>query len=180
MFEHLFLVETFIKNIIQMSKRKQQIDALKSEWMLAEISISYKVKASNLPTVTRAEDIYDFLKEIWNKELINVQEQFVAVFLNNTNKIIGYRVISTGTMKMCLVDIKLLASLALHTMCTAVILAHNHPSGNLVASRQDEAMTLKVKDTLQLIDVKLIDHLIITEINYYSFGKEGYKESNFS
>jgi DNA repair protein RadC len=156
-----------------MSKRKQQIDALKSEWMLAEISISYKVKASNLPTVTRAEDIYDFLKEIWNKELINVQEQFVAVFLNNTNKIIGYRVISTGTMKMCLVDIKLLASLALHTMCTAVILAHNHRSGNLVASRQDEAITFKVKEALALIDVRLIDHVIISDRAFISMTAEG-------
>ena len=73
---------------------------------------------------------------------------------------------------MQLVDIKLLVCLALHSMATGVIIAHNQPSGNLTPSKQDETMTSKIKDTRGLIDVKLLDHIIITEENFYSFARE--------
>jgi DNA repair protein RadC len=155
------------------SKKKEELQNLKSESMLAELSISYKVAPNTLPKVTKAEEIYEFLKEIWNKELINVQEQCVALFLNNSNRVIGYKLIGTGTMKMCVIDVKLVVSLALHSMCEAVVLAHNHPTGNLKPSTQDEAITNKIKQALQLIEVRFIDHIIISEAGYLSFAMQG-------
>ena len=86
---------------------------------------------------------------------------------------IGWKVLSTGNMTKCIVDIKLLVSLALHCMCTHVMIVHNHPSGNLKTSQCDENITLTVKNALKLIDVELIDHLIIVENGYFSFNDEG-------
>ena len=86
---------------------------------------------------------------------------------------IGWKVLSTGNMTKCIVDIKLLVSLALHCMCTHVMIFHNHPSGNLKPSQCDENLTQTVKDALKLIDVQLIDHLIIVENGYFSFNDEG-------
>jgi DNA repair protein RadC len=70
-------------------------------------------------------DAYEMIISIWDKELINLLEQLVAFFLNRSKKLIEYMLIATGTMSTCLIDIKLLASLALHTMATSVIIAHN-------------------------------------------------------
>ena len=117
--------------------------------------------------------MYTILKELWDDESINLQEQFMALYLNRNNKLIGYRLISTGTMTACIVDIKLLVCLALHSMASAVIIAHNHPSGSLAASKQDENITFKVKQALELIDVKLFDHLIISNDSFLSFAEEG-------
>lgn len=76
-------------------------------------------------------------------------------------------------MTKCIVDIKLLVSLALHCMCNHVMIFHNHPSGNLKTSQCDESITQTVKEALKLIDVQLIDHLIITVSGYFSFIDEG-------
>lgn len=155
------------------SKRKKELKNLKGDWTLAELSISYKTKPNYLPIITSCDSVCKFLNEIWDKELINMQEQFMAVFLNRANRVIGYRLISTGSMNRCIVDIRLLVALALHSLSEAVVIAHNHPSGSLKPSMHDETITSKVKEALTLIDVKLMDHIIITDIGYYSFANEG-------
>jgi DNA repair protein RadC len=76
-------------------------------------------------------------------------------------------------MTQCSVDIKMVVSLALHSMATAVILAHNHSSGSLKPSQQDEIVTTRIKSALQLIDVRLLDHFIITEDGYLSSQEQG-------
>lgn len=155
------------------TKRKEHLQNLKGDWTLAELTISYKTKPNNLPILTSPESVYKFIDEIWDKRIINMQEQFTAVFLNRANKVIGYRVISTGTMSKCIVDIRLLISLALITLADSVIVSHNHPSGNLKPSRQDEAVTQNIKGALNLIETKLLDHVIITDNGYYSFAEDG-------
>jgi DNA repair protein RadC len=97
----------------------------------------------------------------------------MAFFLNTASQLIGYRLINTGTMDNCLIDIRLLVSIALHCMASNVIIAHNHPSGNLQISKSDEKITKQVFDALKLIDVKLLDHLIISENSYLSLREEG-------
>lgn len=137
------------------------------------MSIHYKpgVKCDKLlNTTTKAGD---FILSVWNKELISLQEQVVAFFLNNRHKLIGYRVICTGTRTGCLIDVQLIVSLALHSLASSVILAHNHPSGNLVPSIADIESTKKVKAALNLIDVKLYDHYIITVYGWSSLYIQG-------
>jgi DNA repair protein RadC len=71
------------------------------------------------------------------------------------------------------VDVKLVCALALHSLSSAVVIAHNHPSGNLKPSRNDFAITIKVQEALKLIDVDLLDHFIITDNGYLSFAESG-------
>lgn len=155
-----------------MRSKKQLLDQVKGDWTLAEISISYKYKVGNTKSLKTIRGIYTLVRSLWNIELIKLQEQFMVLYLNRSNKVIGYRLLNTGNMKNCPIDIKLLVSLALHCMASGVIIAHNHPSGNLQPSKSDEELTAHVKRALKLIDVKLLEHLIITETKYFSFNNE--------
>ena len=104
--------------------------------------------------------------------LLPLQEQFVVAFLNNRQQVIGWRVLNIGGMETCVIDIRLLVSLALHCMASYVILAHNHPSGILQASVNDKVVTFKIRKALRLIDVQLFDHLIISADGYFSMKVE--------
>ena len=153
--------------------RQQKINQLKGNWTVAEIEISYKPIITDHTIIKSSSQAYELINSLWNKETINLQEQFAALFFNQSKKMIGWKVISTGNMTTCIVDIKLLVSLALHCMATHVVIVHNHPSGNLKPSESDESITKKIKDALKLIDVQLQDHFIITENGYFSFNDEG-------
>jgi DNA repair protein RadC len=155
------------------SSKQQYLQQLKGNWTVAEIEISYKPTITDHTVITSSYQAYELINSLWNKETINLQEQFAALFFNQSKKMIGWRVISTGTMTKCIVDIKLLVSLALHCMATHVVIVHNHPSGNLKTSDSDETITKTIKDALKLIDVQLQDHFIISENGYYSFSDEG-------
>ena len=155
------------------NSRKKELKKVLGAWTIAEIQISYKPLTTNISRVTGVEDVHQLIRQLWDLEKICLQEQFVAYFFNVSNKIIGHKIISTGSMKQCVVDVRLLVSLALHCLADHVIIAHNHPSGNLKPSAFDETITLRVKEALNLIDVRLLDHLIITENEYLSFACEG-------
>lgn len=150
------------------------IKLLKGDWTAARIKVQYETRLLNNSSIGSNKEAYDMIISCWDKELINLQEQVMAFFLNNRNKLIGYRLISSGTSSQCNIDIKFLVSLALHTMSSFIILAHNHPSGELEASNQDKDVTLKVMKALALIDVTLLDHIIICGGGYCSFSEKGY------
>ena len=96
----------------------------------------------------------------------------MASYFNKANQLIGYRLMNTGTIQATLVDVKLIACLALHCMACSVIVAHNHPSGSLRPSKHDESVPIQIKRALKLIDVKLFDHLIISEKEYLPMHEE--------
>ena len=152
---------------------KQRLKKKKDNWTVAEIQIVYRPVMIEQPKILSSNDAHLLIKKLWDNENIFLQEQFAALFFNQAKRMIGWKVLSTGTMTKCIVDIKLLASLALQCMCTDVIITHNHPSGNLNPSACDKTLTQTIKDALKLIDVTLIDHLIITNDGYYSFSDEG-------
>ena len=89
------------------------------------------------------------------------------------HQLISYRLISTGNIRGTIIDVQLVACLALHTMASKVILVHNHPSGNLEPNERDIKITKQVKAALELIEVLLLDHLIITEDCYMSMQAYG-------
>ena len=163
---------TFPENI-GMASKKEYLNTIKKEWKYGSISVKLNSEIIIDEKLATADKVYSVLKELWDQDLINLQEQFIALYLNRNNKIIGYRLISIGNMSACAVDVKLLVSIALHSMASGVIIAHNHSSGNLTASRQDENITEKIKQALALIDVVLFDHLIISSEGFLSFAEEG-------
>lgn len=156
-----------------MSSKKQRLQLIAGDWTASEISIVYKKGFKHDSPINSYLDAHLHIRRLWNDELINVQEQLVAFYFNRAGKLIGHRLIGTGSMVSCLVDVKLIVCLALHSMACSVIIAHNHPSGSLRPSDADKEITVQLKAALRLIDVRLLDHFIITERDFLSFENKG-------
>jgi len=99
-------------------------------------------------------------------------EEFWIIYLNNSNKVIQKNQLSKGGITGTLVDVRLVLKTALQLGATGIILAHNHPSGTLKPSDADKQITLKLKKAGESLDIKVLDHLIITEKAYFSFADD--------
>ncbi len=100
-------------------------------------------------------------------------EEFWIVYMNNSNKVIHKNQLSKGGITGTLVDVRLVMKTAIEVGATGLILAHNHPSGTLKPSEADKQITKKLKTAAESLDVKVLDHLIVTEKAYFSFADEG-------
>ncbi len=142
---------------------------------VAEVELVYrsKVKASERPKIVTSKDAYNVLLKSWDENKIEMVEQFKMLFLNQANKVLGIYEVSTGGITGTVADPRVIFAAALKANCCAIIISHNHPSGNLKPSRQDEELTQKIKQGGQLLDIKLLDHIILTPEEYFSFGDEG-------
>lgn len=138
---------------------------------ISEIQLSYN--RQHFGKITRSTDSEEFLRKIWNAETLNIFEEFKVLFLNNSNDIIGYRTISSGGINSTIVDVRLIFSIALQSLSTGIIIAHNHPSGKIIPSSADILITEKIQNASKLLDIKLLDHIIMAEGNYYSFADDG-------
>lgn len=101
------------------------------------------------------------------------QERFCVLCLSINNKLIHYEFVSTGGLTSTTVDPKIIFKTALQHLASRLIIAHNHPSGNLRPSESDKAVTEKLKAGAKLLDLHLVDHLIIADKKYYSFADNG-------
>lgn len=104
---------------------------------------------------------------------MDLQESFKVLMLNRGNKVLCLCNASSGGITGTVADPRLIFTAALKASAVSIILAHNHPSGLLVPSRADEELTMKFKGAGQLLDIKVVDHLILTIETYYSFADEG-------
>lgn len=120
--------------------------------------------------ITSSTDVFELLQPIIG-ELEH--EEFWIVYLNNSNKVIQKNQLSKGGMTGTLVDVRLVMKNALEVGATGLILAHNHPSGTLKPSEADKEITQKLKLAAQSLDIKVLDHLIVTEKAYFSFADDG-------
>ena len=146
------------------------------EWTkVAEVELVYKtrVKASERPLIKSSADTYKLLREIWDDNKIEMQEEFKVLFLNRGNRVIGVYDASTGGICGTVADPRLILAAALKSLSVSLILAHNHPSGNLKPSRADEELTSKINEAAKFHDIKVLDHIILTSEQYYSFADEG-------
>ena len=100
-------------------------------------------------------------------------EVFAVVFLNRANKINNFRIISEGGITGTVADPRIILKKALEEDAVSLILCHNHPSGSLKPSRADEELTYKIKEASKFFDIKVLDHLIVSDDGYYSFADEG-------
>lgn len=137
---------------------------------IAEVKVSYtsKVKSKDRVLVKTSADAYDVLRSLYDEDTIDYVESSYVLLLNFANQVIGKKLLSTGGTNACIVDVKVIAQISLSTNAHAIILTHNHPSGNLKASEQDIKMTRRVKEALELFDIKLLDHIIVTSDNGYT------------
>jgi DNA repair protein RadC len=100
-------------------------------------------------------------------------EEFWILILNRANKVVKKECISKGGITSTVVDPRLICKSAIENNASGIILAHNHPSGQLVPSREDKTITKRLKEALQLFEILLLDHIIVGDQDYYSFGDEG-------
>ena len=142
---------------------------------VAEVELVYKskVKASERPQIVSSLDAYEVLKAIWEEGKMDLVEQFKVLFLNRANKVLCVYNVSSGGITGTVADPRLIFSAALKVNAVSLVLSHNHPSGSLKPSRQDEDLTQKIKGAGAFLDIKVLDHLIMSGEGYYSFADEG-------
>jgi len=122
--------------------------------------------------IQSSADAYDYMKQFYSDD-IEIYESMFLLLLNKANTTIGWVKLSQGGVAGTVIDIKLIAKYAVESLASSVVIAHNHPSGNIQPSNADINITKKVSDALKLFDVTLLDHLIVTIDNYYSMADEG-------
>lgn len=142
---------------------------------VAEVELVYKskVKASERPVIVTSSDAANILRHLWEEGKMELVEQFKVLFLNRSNKVIAVYNISTGGITGTVADPRLILAAALKINAVSIILSHNHPSGSLKPSKADEELTYKIKCAAGYFDMKVLDHLILTEEAYFSFADEG-------
>ncbi|PWN71249.1 hypothetical protein C1631_001090 [Chryseobacterium phosphatilyticum] len=120
--------------------------------------------------IGNSHDAYAILKN----QLSDLRtEEFWAIFLNNSNKVIHISQLTHGGISQAIVDVRILFKIALEHFSTGIIIAHNHPSGSLKPSKEDINITRKIKDGGQTLTIQLLDHIIITQDSYFSFSDAG-------
>lgn len=152
------------------------IESLNLEYKVGEVTLGYKrtKKKNTMPTIIKSsEDSARFFRSIYKPNTIGYKEYFKVLYLNANSNILSYTTISEGSINQSLVDIRIIMQGALLTNAVAIIVCHNHPSGNTKPSVQDKAITEAIVKAGKLLNIKVLDHIILTETDYYSFSGEG-------
>jgi DNA repair protein RadC len=123
-----------------------------------------------LDKVTSSKSVFEIMHPIIGDLM---HEEFWVLYLNNSNKVVHKAQISKGGIAATIVDVRIVFKIALENNAMSIILVHNHPSGKLMASEPDIQITKKIKLAGQHLEVKVFDHIIITDKGYYSFNDEG-------
>jgi len=159
-----------VKDILKLKTRG--IGEAKAISIVAALELGNRREATSRKQITiqKSGDIAGYLRATLQYKK---QEVFVIVCLNSGNKVIHHEIVSEGGIDRTIADPRIILKKALQHDAVGLILCHNHPSGIVKPSRQDEQLTQKIKEAAKLIDIKLIDHIIVGEEGYYSFADEG-------
>ena len=152
--------------------RFKGIGQAKAISIIAALELGRRRKESAVqekPKITSSKDAYDLLKTVM---LDLGHEEFWIIILNRANKVIKMKRVSSGGISGTVADVKIIFKEAIDQMASGLILAHNHPSGNRNPSQQDIRLTRKLKESGQLLDIPVLDHIIFAEDKYYSFADE--------
>lgn len=143
---------------------------------VSEVSLSYhpKIRPSQRPKVMSSQDVYDILSGYWNADKIELTEQFCVMLLNRGNKVLGIVELSSGGVSGTVVDVKMVFCVAIKACACSIILAHNHPSGDLKPSSNDIRITKQLMAAGEIMQIKVHDHLIISSEGFLSMADEGY------
>jgi DNA repair protein RadC len=146
---------------------------------LSELKVSYRRNERRkrlepcVPGLRMPQTAEAYLRSIWNKDRIDLLEEFVVVFMNNSLVPTGWLRVASGGLNFASVDPKLVFGPALQTASSAILIAHNHPSGNLEPSAHDLELTRVLKEGARLLQIRLLDHIILTREGAMSFEERG-------
>lgn len=139
----------------------------------SEVKLTYRRKSHGIK-ISSSYDVDKLLRSYWNRDSLDFYESFVVIYMSRSNEVLGIHKISDGSIDGCLVDIRLIMQGALLTNSSSIILAHNHPSGNLKPSQQDIKLTKEIQQAGEFLKIRVLDHVIITSITYTSLADEGF------
>ena len=143
---------------------------------VTEITVAYVPfkSANDAPVIITSTDAAALFLEAFNRNTMALQEQFLVMYLNRANRVLGVFKASNGGITGTVADPRLILGTALKIAAVSLVLAHNHPSGNLKPSRADQELTTKIKEAAKFMDIQLLDHLILDPTGgYFSFADEG-------
>lgn len=149
------------------------IGEAKAVTIAAAMEVGHRRRGEGEQKITKissSRDVYELLRPAMG-ELPH--EEFWIVYLNNANKVLLTAQLSKGGLTGTLVDVRIVMKQALELGAVGLVLAHNHPSGTLKPSGEDQKVTQKLKAAATSLDIKVLDHLIVTQKNYFSFADEG-------
>lgn len=138
-----------------------------------EITLKYKGNKSELKQITEPSEAAEICRMCFDEGKIDWVEEFIVIALNRANKVIGFYKVSSGGISGTVADPRVIFQFALLSSASGIIISHNHPSGNLKPSQEDIQITEKIRDAGKLLDIKLFDHVIVTDQSYLSFAEEG-------
>ena len=127
-------------------------------------------EVQDVPQIRSSKDIADIFQPLLSDLL---HEEFWILFLNRSNKVINKMKLSQGGISGTVTDVRIVMKTAIEYLASGIIVCHNHPSGNLNPSESDTKITQKIKEAGNLMDIQLLDHLIISDKDYYSFADNG-------
>ena len=142
-------------------------------YMVGESYLAYKEKRMASVNIKNSESITSFIRDIWHPD-ISIIERFLSINLNRANNIISYHWISQGGLAGTIFDTRIILKSALESLACSIILAHNHPSGNTTPSSADLTITSKITKSAEIMEIKVLDHIILTPDSYYSMADHGH------
>jgi DNA repair protein RadC len=154
-------------------KKLHGIGTAKAVTIAAALELGRRRKLTEAPDILQircSKDVADIFQPILS-DLIH--EEFWVLFLNRSNKVINRMKLSQGGISGTVTDVRMMMKKAIEYLASGIIVCHNHPSGNLNPSESDNRITQKIKDAGNLMDIQLLDHLIISDKDYYSFADNG-------
>ncbi len=141
----------------------------KASQIIASLELAKRYTSQSNRKITSAQDVYDELKAFSTKQ----QEYFLVITLDGASHIINTRTVFIGTLNQSLVHPREVFADAIADRSAGIIIAHNHPSGTLSASRADIAVTQRLEEVSKLVGIELLDHVILAKDGFYSFADEG-------
>lgn len=137
-----------------------------------EYTLNAKISNFNRMKINSSNDAFTYIRDFYTDD-IHIFESVFILLLNRANETIGFAKISQGGISGTVVDIRIIMKYAIESLASGVIMAHNHPSGQLKASPQDITISKKLKEGLTWMDISLLDSIIITDKYYSSLADEG-------
>lgn len=134
-----------------------------------EISYRYSRPINTYPKVTEPEQMYAVLDSIWNMESISHREEIVVVFLNKACRVLGYHRLGVGGIDSVIGDPKIIFQVALKANSSAIIIAHNHPSGDLTPSKSDYTLAKRLREIGEILGIEILDNIIMTQESFRSY-----------
>ena len=143
---------------------------------IPEITLKFKKHPNQFTAkIQSSKDAFDLLKKFYDQDTIGLYESVIALFLDRSNKSIGWFKVSQGGISASVIDVRLILATAIKCGASSIMLSHNHPTGELSPSTPDILITNKLKTGAKTLNITLLDHIIVNDTldNYFSFADDG-------